>query len=169
MTRLRGDQSSQGIVIVFPEDSAELDDQAKERLTRAIPILAGKPQKIEIRGHASRRPLAPDGPFKDAWQLAYARCVSTMEFMQQHGIPPDRLRLSQAGAQEPYTFGVEPERLTRNSRVEVYMLTEFGDDLRGSPEERGERLETPVSLERHDTPAEPAGAEPAQEASHAHH
>ena len=59
-----------------------------DQLAELLPSILGKPQKIEIRGHASRRPLPADSPFKDAWQLSYARCLATMQYLQEHGIAP---------------------------------------------------------------------------------
>jgi hypothetical protein len=50
--------------------------------------------------------------------------------VQEHGIAPERIRLSAAGANEPYSIqgGSEPERL--NPRVEVFLLDEL-TDMRG--------------------------------------
>jgi chemotaxis protein MotB len=112
-------------LVFFADDSAELDNDARERLLRLVPWIAGKPQKIEIRGHASRRPLPPDSDFADAWQLCYARCRATVDFLVENGIPPERLRISQAAGYEPYTERVDPQWQARNSRVEVAMLSEL--------------------------------------------
>ena len=53
-----------GTMILFAEDSAELDDTAKERLMLVITELRGKSQKIEIRGHATRTPNRKNNPKK---------------------------------------------------------------------------------------------------------
>jgi chemotaxis protein MotB len=103
----------------------------------------GLPNKVEIRGHATRRPVSPDGPPQDAWGLSYARCLATMKFLERQGIDPARIRLSQGGPFEPYSLGPAEKQRAYNSRVEVYMLSEYAEDLMGTPEERASRLAEP--------------------------
>ncbi len=135
-----GDRRSVGTMVTFAETSAELDAAAQRRLKRLVPEILGKPNKIEVRGHATRRPLPPDSPFKNAWDLSYARCQAVMKSLEDQGVEPDRIRLSQGGPFEPFTIGPDAEEQNKNSRVEVYMLSEFADDLVGTPEERAKRL-----------------------------
>jgi chemotaxis protein MotB len=116
-------------LVFFEEESAELDQDARDRLLRLLPWIAGKPQKIEIRGHASRRPLPLDSRFADPWALCYARCRATVDFLIENGIPAERLRISQAAGYEPYTERVDPQWQARNSRVEIAMLSELAADL----------------------------------------
>jgi chemotaxis protein MotB len=102
----------------------------------------GKPNKIEIRGHASKRPLPKDSEFKDAWEISYARCQATMSFLLAKGIGPDRIRLSQAGPYEPQTLDLDGDWSGQNSRVDVYMLGEFVDDFKGTREQRAQKIES---------------------------
>jgi chemotaxis protein MotB len=118
-------------LILFPEGSAEISDEGRERLKRLAAWIAGKPQKIEVRGHASRRPLAPGGPFADPWQLCFARCRATADFLREQGIAPERIRMSQAAGNEPFSTRPDPQWQARNSRVEVYLLNEYVQDLVG--------------------------------------
>lgn len=123
-----GDNVRIGTMLVFPHDSCVLDAAARSQLNALIPNLLGKPNLIEIRGHASRRPLPIDTPFEDAWQLSYSRCLETMKFLTERGVDESRIRLSQAGVSEPYTLRRDPVWQRRNSRVEVYVLSEFSHD-----------------------------------------
>jgi chemotaxis protein MotB len=127
-----GGRSLLGVVVLFPEASDQLDERAQEALRQFVPILAGKPQRIEIRGHASRRPLPADSTFHDAWQLSYARCLATMEFLHRHGIAPARFRLSQSGTFEPYGEG-SIANMNADSRVEVFMLSELAEQPARAP------------------------------------
>jgi chemotaxis protein MotB len=138
-----GDRLLDGTVVAFAEGSAELTDRGKEKLKQLAPIILGKRNKIELRGHATRRPLPPGSPYHDVWQLCYARCLSTMTYLQQQGIPPERIRLSQAGVFEPYSIRVDPEKQLLNARVELYVLSETADEFMGTREERAERFKTP--------------------------
>jgi chemotaxis protein MotB len=74
-----GKDSTVGGVIYFDEDSAKLSEKNKKALDAIIQQIAGKPQKIEIRGHTSRRPVDAAGGVRDHWDLAYQRCYNTMQ------------------------------------------------------------------------------------------
>jgi chemotaxis protein MotB len=129
------DNSSTGIVVVFAEASADLDERARKRLNAVIPLMLGKINKIEIRGHSTARPLPGDSPFKDAWELSYARCVATLKYLEAAGIESERMRLSQGGPFEPLKLGDGLDKLAENARVEVKMLGEFVDDRKGTRRE----------------------------------
>jgi chemotaxis protein MotB len=105
--------------------------------------LGGKPQRIEIRGHTSRRPISGDSDYADHWDLAFRRCHNVMDYLIELGIDPERLRLSVAGPNEPLHLSARPDRQQRNPRVEVFMLEEVVKDLQGTREERDARYLTP--------------------------
>jgi flagellar motor protein MotB len=138
-----GDRRYMGTMILFDEGSAELNETGKDRLLQLLDEVRGKPQKIEIRGHATRRPQLPGRPDKDPWQMSYARCQAVMKFLVKNGIEPERIRLSQGGAYEPYSLQTDPQMQTYNSRVEVYILNEFAENLMGTKEERDKRYGNP--------------------------
>jgi chemotaxis protein MotB len=137
-----GDRAHLGTALFFDEQSDALDQSSEEKLRAFVPFVLGKPQKIEIRGHATPRSTTTSLD-SDAWQLSYQRCVAAMKFLEQLGVPRQRMRLSQAGDSEPYTIGDDPERLARNSRVEVFLLNEVAEDAVGTSEERERRYATP--------------------------
>jgi chemotaxis protein MotB len=137
LTMREGQRTGIGTMIFFAHGSDKLDADAQERLKLLLPRILGKPQKIEIRGHASRRPLPPASEFDDTWHLSYARAMATMKFLEDEGISYDRMRLSQGGVFEPYTTTVkEEQKYDPNDRVEVIMLSEFAQDLVGTAAER---------------------------------
>jgi chemotaxis protein MotB len=162
-----GNDSRTGTVVLFPEHSADLDADGQHQLDDLIQVLVGKANKIEIRGHASRRPLPPDSQFADPWQLSYARATSAMKYLVDHGIEPQRIRLSQSGVYEQ-TLRSGPDWYKENSRVEIFALNEFVDAVRGG---REERTETPVdaAADASDSHAsDPNSHSSADEPSHAH-
>jgi flagellar motor protein MotB len=118
-----------GTYVLFPDEKAELDEIARRRLTDLTPMLLGKQNKIEIRGHTARRSRLIDPASYDLWKLSYDRCQATMKFLVDHGVDASRLRLSQAGPHEPYVGSENPAWKTRNSRVEIIMLNEYVDDF----------------------------------------
>ena len=127
-----GSKTTVGTVIFFPADSTELLPDQLETLHQEALQFGGKPQKIEVRGHTSPRPLPAGSKFSDHWNLAYERCRRVQQALIDEGIDPARIRLSVAGATEPLHTGTDPALLEQNSRVEVFMLDEYVDDLRGS-------------------------------------
>jgi flagellar motor protein MotB len=125
------DHTSPALVLQFDDASAELSAKSIEQLNRLIPVLLGKQNRIEIRGHSTRRPLPGDSAYRDLWQLCFARAAETMKYLEQHGIEPDRMRLSEAGASEPVTNRIESAWQKENSRVEVFLLNEMADEQPG--------------------------------------
>jgi chemotaxis protein MotB len=118
-------QSAVGVVVPFSSDSAELDTRGKQVLDELAPDLLGKLTKLEIRGHAAGRPLPPDSPYADNWQLCYARSQAAMKHLLAKGIEPGRVRLSQSGSYEP-PRGARGENLpSLDSRVEIFVLNEL--------------------------------------------
>ena len=124
LTTQGGERTSIGIVIHFAEDSAELDKEAQRRLAEIVPLMIGKPQKIEVRGHSSRRPLPTGSEYADHWQLSYQRCRAVKTGLEALGIPPERLRLSQAAGFEPLAAPDEQFAGGGYARVEVSLLNE---------------------------------------------
>ena len=122
-----------GDSIVFGEDSIVVTDEEKLALRRLGEQIQGKLQKIEIRGHTTRRPLPAGSPYADHWELAYARAREVMRLLVEQGIDPRRLRISVSGGNEPAYQGDDARAIRANSRVDLFLLNEFsGDDEKSS-------------------------------------
>ena len=115
--------------ILFAEGSSELDAKARETLDRLVPHLAGKLQRIEIRGHESR---GRGSKGSSEWDICYARCLATLKYLEEQQIASDRIRISLAGGNEPLS-GQETLPAS-NSRVEVLLLSEFTRSTGDQPE-----------------------------------
>jgi chemotaxis protein MotB len=126
-----GDQKTIGGIIYFKGRTLDLSDEQRDQLQEEARELAGKPQKIEIRGHTKNRPFPPDGKINDNWDLAYQRCHRVMDYLVLLGIDPARFRIGVSAQFEPVYVGRDPTELDKNSRVEIFMLNEFTEDLRG--------------------------------------
>lgn len=121
-----GQPLAKGGIIYFSPGATGLSEENKTQLALAVAELSGKPQRIEIRGHASRRPLADGSPYRDHWDLAFARCRETMDYLVSHGIAQERIRLGVA-SQTSSQAASRPLLLVSDSWVEIYMLNEFRD------------------------------------------
>ena len=124
LTTQGGERTSIGTVIHFADDAAELDAEGQRRLKDIAPLLIGKPQKIELRGHSSRRPIVAGSPFTDHWQLSYQRCLTVMAELEKLGIGHERIRLSQAAGYEPVSAPDEQFAGGGYARVDVSLLNE---------------------------------------------
>jgi chemotaxis protein MotB len=118
------DQDLPALVISFAEASATLNETEQDRLTKLMPALAGKPNRIELRAHSSQRPLPPSSEFRDLWHLCYERSAAVRNFLEAHGIELKRIRLSQASPHEPINARLETASQNENDCVEVFLLTE---------------------------------------------
>jgi len=114
--------------VLFEENVVKPADEELTKLRLIVEQFQGKLQKIEIRGHTSRRPLPKDSPYADHWDLAYARCREVQKVLIDAGIDPKRLRLAVAGPNEPSYVGDEVARRKVNSRVEAFLLNEYSND-----------------------------------------
>jgi chemotaxis protein MotB len=135
-----GEKAHSGTVVFFAESSAELDQQAQHDLDEAVKAFSGQPQKIEVRGHTSQKPLPDNSEFANHFELAYARSWHVYNYLtEKKGIDPKRLRMSVAGPYEPMHLTSDPVAIRENPRVEVFMLDEVVSDLMGTKQEQDKR------------------------------
>ena len=148
---------TRGTIVVFPEHKATLDAEAHKQLLMLLPQLLGKPNKVEIRGHTAKEPLPPESPYKDEWQLCYARCQATFQFLVANGIERSRIRLTQDGASEPYSKRPWNNYLkSLNSRVEIFAVDELDQKFKASLHEWVGNFDIPPEPEEGESPKAPA-------------
>jgi chemotaxis protein MotB len=119
-----GKHTSQVGVVLFDEEGVTLTAQAREQLQQAAAQIAGKPHRIEIRGHTSRRPLGVESTMRDKWDLAYERCRVVMQFLAGQGVDPQRIYFRVAADNEPTYEGTDRQQQRQNSRVQVLLWDE---------------------------------------------
>jgi flagellar motor protein MotB len=94
---------------VFPTDDANIEPEQLEYIKNVAPMMIGKLNRVEVRGHCLRRPLPQASPYSDHWQLCYARCQAVKTQLETLGIERERIRLSQAEGNEPLALNLTPE------------------------------------------------------------
>ena len=85
----------------FDDMETELTDDYKTVLRQVAEQIAGKPQRIEVRGHTMPQPVRKENGIRDHWDLAYERCRNVVEFLVSEGVLRDRIRIGVAGRNEP--------------------------------------------------------------------
>ena len=100
--------------VKFPVDSAKLSPEAQERLTAFADKLKDDNRNVylEIQGHTDAR-----GPATVNERLGEERAEAVRRFMNQHGVPLNRMatisygkRRSGGRQQDPHGTGAEPPR-----------------------------------------------------------
>jgi chemotaxis protein MotB len=134
-----GKEATTSGVVYFEVGRTTLSREERQVLENVAALIRGKPQKIEIRGHTTTRPLAPGSPHRSHWDLAYARCSRVVDFLVEQGVDPKRLRIGLAAANEPIHVEADPALEKENARVEILMLDELTEELEGTPEEKKRR------------------------------
>ena len=119
--RTPADAAANGF-ISFAENSAELGEAARQRLEQLARQLAAQPQPILIRSQLEGPAGTVRGPYRSPWDLAYARCRRTLDYLVSQGISPQRLRLSVEPASEGASPSAPPSA-GLGSRVEVAWRT----------------------------------------------
>ena len=119
-----GDPTIAGVVY-FSEGDVTLTKTAKRNLLAIAKRVAGMPQRIEIRGHTSNKPLGKDSPHKDHEDLAYARCKAVKKFLAEAGIDQKRFCLRISAGNELKYEGTDRILRKENPRVEVRLLHEI--------------------------------------------
>jgi chemotaxis protein MotB len=90
----QGDTIAIGGLLEFDPGTATLAAGQEKTISRMVEELAGKQQIVEIVATASNRALPPGGPYRDCWELGYARCRTVANLLAARKIESSRFRLS---------------------------------------------------------------------------
>ena len=145
-----GQMTAVGSVVFFEVGSAEIDQTADGVLKHVAEQVRGKPQKIEVRGHVSAEFAARTSGTDEAVMLGFRRAAAVRRVLvEREGIKPARFRISSAADSEPMSRTGRTNAVAQNPRVEVFLLDETVEDLRGTAEERNAETiqSTDISME----------------------
>jgi chemotaxis protein MotB len=117
--------------VLFSPFDVTLDNDAKLQLRSIAAELAGKPNKIVIRGHAAPAQLPSESPYADKIALTYERARNSFLFLVAEGVDYKRLRIEALADTEPPRAGRPSSQL---DRVEVIILNAFADEFVGPRE-----------------------------------
>jgi chemotaxis protein MotB len=128
--RIVGDRFVFQSEVLFPIASADLTDDAKQRLqlvANALKEISAKiPSNIDwvlqVDGFTDKRPINTP-QFPSNWELSTARAISVVRFFIDQGIPPGRLSAAGFGEYQPLDPGNNEAAFRRNRRIEL-KLTE---------------------------------------------
>jgi chemotaxis protein MotB len=76
---------------------------------------------IHVVGHTDNVPLAKSlqGTFPTSWELSVARATNVVRYLQEVGIPPQRMVPSGRSEYDPVATNDTPEGRKKNRRIEI--------------------------------------------------
>ncbi len=114
----------------FDPQSAEVKPRVEEELAKLALLLAGRRNKIVIRGHAALKYLDPGSPFKNLDELSFRRAMNVKDVLIRHGLDDQVFRLEAVGTREPVRpRAVDPVEAAENRRVEIILTEELVDQF----------------------------------------
>lgn len=139
-----GNRPTLGGVVYFESLSADLTEASIEQLKDIARTIGGKMQRIDIRGHTTNQRQPNSSPFKDNWDLAYARARNVSNYLEKIGIDPKRIRVSVSAGNEPIDTDVS-SNFRKNARVEISVLNELTQPVRKDSSEISTNFSTPAT------------------------
>ena len=111
--------------IFFDSGKATLKKEGKEVLKKVGDALKGYENKIiRVVGHTDNVPLAKSlqATFPTNWDLSVARATNVVRYLQEVGIPPQRMIPSGRGEFDPVAPNDTPEGRQKNRRIEIMLI-----------------------------------------------
>lgn len=111
--------------IFFDSGRAALKPGGKEVLKKVGDALKGYENKvIRVVGHTDNVPVAKSlqGTFPTNWELSVARATNVVRFLQEVGIPPQRMVASGRSEYDPVATNDTPEGRQKNRRIEIMLI-----------------------------------------------
>jgi chemotaxis protein MotB len=134
VTRVReGMIFTKGGRITFEPGSAELTEDAKQRILSVVHEIKGYNNVLEIRGHAASMEATVESPYADLWELSHARAKAVMNFLtsREVGIPASRIRVIAQADHAPVVNRVYSTQAQEpNRRVELFQTEALADEFR---------------------------------------
>lgn len=111
--------------IFFDSGRAKLKPGGKEVLKKVGEALKGYENKIiRVVGHTDNVPIAKalQSTFPTNWELSVARATTVVRFLQDAGIPPDRMVASGRSEYDPVATNDTEEGRQNNRRIEIMLI-----------------------------------------------
>jgi chemotaxis protein MotB len=111
--------------IFFDSGRATLKKEGKEVLKKVGDALKAYENKIiRVVGHTDNVPVAKSlqATFPSNWELSVARATNVVRFLQEVGIPPERMVPSGRAEYDPVAPNDTPEGRQKNRRIEVMLI-----------------------------------------------
>ncbi|HZT63831.1 MAG TPA: type VI secretion system protein TssL, long form [Burkholderiales bacterium] len=106
----------------FDSGRADLKDTGKEVLKKVAGALKGYDDKvIRVVGHTDNVPIKTK-VFPSNWELSVARATTVVRYLQETGIPPERMVASGRAEYQPVSENDTPDGRKKNRRIEITLV-----------------------------------------------
>lgn len=108
--------------ILFESGSAELSKEGKETLSQVAEVLKSIPEReFQIAGHTDDRPIR-SSRYPSNWELSTSRAVNVVKFLQEAGVPPQRLSAAGFSEYQPAVPNDSEDNRALNRRIEIILM-----------------------------------------------
>src|SRR5258708_23268385 len=111
--------------LFFDSGRANLKDTGKAVLKKVGEALKGYEDKvIRIVGHTDNVPITKSlqKVFPSNWELSVARATTVVRYLQEVGIPPERMVASGRAEYQPIALNDTPDGRKKNRRIEITLV-----------------------------------------------
>jgi len=111
--------------IFFDSGRATLKAGGKQVLKKVGEVLKGYENKIiRVVGHTDNKPVAKSlqGTYPSNWELSVARATNVVRYLQEVGVPPERMVASGRAEYDPVAPNDTPEGRQKNRRIEIMLI-----------------------------------------------
>lgn len=114
----------------FDELSAVVKPAAHHELRKLVTLLAGRNNKIVVRGHAAPKYLPPDSTWSDLDELSFHRARAIKDILIEMGLEDRVFRLEAVGTREPVNpRASDPVDARENRRVEIILTEQLVEEM----------------------------------------
>ena len=112
--------------ILFPEGGWEINQSARQTLSKIVPTLQGLQQtKVVVDGYTDNVPVGPELQrmgIASNLDLSSRRADTVVQFLKSQGVNPNLLSAQGFGATNPVASNDTPEGRAKNRRIEVTLV-----------------------------------------------
>jgi chemotaxis protein MotB len=111
--------------IFFDSGKATLKKEGKDVLRTVGNVLKGYDSKvIRVVGHTDNVPVAKtlQATFPSNWELSVIRATNVVRFLQEVGVPPERMLAAGRAEYDPVASNDTPEGRQKNRRIEIMLI-----------------------------------------------
>jgi chemotaxis protein MotB len=116
--------------VFFDSGSATLKPAGKGVLKTVGEALKGYDNKIiRVVGHTDNVPVSKSS-FPSNWELSVARATAVVRYLQEAGVPPERMIAAGRGEYDPVAANDTPGGRQKNRRIEIMLIDQsLADEL----------------------------------------
>jgi chemotaxis protein MotB len=121
--------------VLFDSGEGDVKPAGRTVLDKVGQILKkAEGRRIDVHGHTDNVPIVGNLSKRYAtnWELSAARAVNVARFLQQSGVPPERLSATARSEYEPRTTNDTDEGRRKNRRIEILLGPKVAPPVAGA-------------------------------------